>query len=58
MAKEYSYDEVKNHNHNKSSWIAVHNKVYDVTAFLNEVCTDFRIFSFNQKTLLSSRLNK
>lgn len=37
MPTQYSLAEVKKHNDNKSTWIAIHNEVYDVTAFLNEV---------------------
>lgn len=37
MAQQYTFAEVKNHNNNQSTWIVVHNNVYDVTAFLNEV---------------------
>lgn len=34
--KLYSLAEVKSHNTNKSTWLVIHNNVYDVTAFLNE----------------------
>lgn len=37
MAKQYSCEEVKKHNDNQGAWIIIHNNVYDVTAFLNEV---------------------
>lgn len=37
MAQQYTYADVKNHNNNQSSWIVIHNDIYDVTAFLNEV---------------------
>jgi len=30
-------EEVKKHNDVKSSWLIVHNKVYDLTKFLEEV---------------------
>lgn len=36
MAKQYTLAEVKKHNNNQSTWIVIHNTVYDVTAFLNE----------------------
>jgi len=36
MAKQYSRDEVKKHNDNQSSWIIIHNNIFDVTQFLNE----------------------
>lgn len=35
--KTYSLAEIKAHNTNKSSWIVIHNNIYDVTEFLNEV---------------------
>nr|CAB3235063.1 cytochrome b5-like [Phallusia mammillata] len=34
--KVFRLEEVKKHNDVKSSWIIVHNKVYDVTKFLEE----------------------
>ncbi|XP_063908761.1 cytochrome b5 [Zophobas morio] len=34
--KQYSLEEVKKHNDNQSTWIVIHNNVYDVTVFLNE----------------------
>ncbi|CAH1119119.1 unnamed protein product [Phaedon cochleariae] len=36
MAKQYSLSDIKTHNDNKSTWIVIHNNVYDVTNFLNE----------------------
>ncbi|KAG5884485.1 hypothetical protein JTB14_001280 [Gonioctena quinquepunctata] len=36
MTKQYSTQEIKDHNDNKSTWLVIHNTVYDVTAFLNE----------------------
>lgn len=35
--KTYSLAEVAKHNSNQSSWIIIHNEIYDVTKFLNEV---------------------
>lgn len=35
-AKLFSMKEIKEHNDNKSTWVVIHNSVYDVTAFLNE----------------------
>ncbi|XP_053324339.1 cytochrome b5 [Spea bombifrons] len=32
----YTLDEIQKHNHSKSTWIIIHNKVYDVTKFLEE----------------------
>ncbi|KAG8571379.1 hypothetical protein GDO81_011621 [Engystomops pustulosus] len=34
--KYYTLDEIQKHNHSKSTWIIIHNKVYDVTRFLEE----------------------
>ncbi|XP_076808559.1 cytochrome b5-like isoform X2 [Clavelina lepadiformis] len=34
--KIFRIDEVKQHNNIKSAWIIVHNKIYDVTEFLEE----------------------
>ena len=36
MAKAFKREEVKHHNDNQSSWIIIHNNVYDVTSFLAE----------------------
>ncbi|XP_028131707.1 cytochrome b5 [Diabrotica virgifera virgifera] len=36
MTTLYSLADVKKHNDNKSTWIVIHNNVYDVTPFLNE----------------------
>lgn len=33
----YTLDEIQKHNTSKSTWIIIHNKVYDVTKFLEEV---------------------
>lgn len=35
--KTYSLAEVAKHNSNKSAWFVIHNNIYDVTEFLNEV---------------------
>jgi hypothetical protein len=35
--KLYRRDEVANHNSSQSVWIIIHNSVYSVTEFLNEV---------------------
>lgn len=35
--KLYSMAEVAEHKDNKKTWIVIHNGVYDVTEFLNEV---------------------
>lgn len=34
--KTYSLEEVKKHNTPESCWFVIHDKVYDVTAFLND----------------------
>lgn len=36
--KLYTLAEVSKHNTNKSVWLVIHNSIYDVTEFLNEVC--------------------
>lgn len=43
MTQQYSLEEVKKHIDNKSTWIVIHNNVYDVTPFLNEV-SDEKIY--------------
>lgn len=37
-AKLYSLKDIATHNTNKSCFLVIHNNVYDVTEFLNEVC--------------------
>lgn len=39
--KLFKMEDVKKHNDAKSTWIVIHNAVYDVTEFLNEVSTFF-----------------
>lgn len=39
--KLYTLAEVAKHNTNKSVWLVIHNNIYDVTEFLNEVCSFF-----------------
>ncbi|XP_021562616.1 cytochrome b5 isoform X1 [Carlito syrichta] len=34
--KYYTLEEIKEHNHSKSTWIILHHKVYDLTKFLEE----------------------
>lgn len=36
MTEQYSLADVKSHNDNRSTWIIIHNNIYDVTEFLNE----------------------
>lgn len=35
--KLFTLAEVEKHNTNRSTWLCIHNSVYDVTEFLNEV---------------------
>lgn len=39
--KQYSLAEVAKHNSNKSVWFVIHNNIYDVTEFLNEVSKSY-----------------
>ncbi|XP_053768484.1 cytochrome b5 isoform X1 [Desmodus rotundus] len=32
----YTLEEIRKHNHSKSTWLILHNKVYDLTKFLEE----------------------
>ena len=32
----YTFEEIQKHNHSKSTWLILHNKVYDLTTFLEE----------------------
>ena len=34
---KYTWEQIKEHNHSKSLWVVVHDNVYDVTKFLEEV---------------------
>lgn len=54
--KLFSRAEVSKHSDNKSTWLIIHNSVYDVTKFLGEVClftislinsSDTLIFTYN-----------
>lgn len=53
--KTYSLADIAKHNSNTSSWIIIHNNIYDVTAFLNEVriktyiCIFFQHLRFKSK---------
>jgi len=40
MAKVFKLEEIKEHNNGKSSWLIIHDKVYDVTKFLDEVLVE------------------
>lgn len=35
---EFDWDEIKKHNNKSGLWLVVHDCVYDVTSFLEEVC--------------------
>ena len=37
MLKQFTWEEVRQHNNSSSLWIVVNNKVYDVTKFMEEV---------------------
>lgn len=37
--KQFAFEEVKQHSNRASCWLVIHDRVYDVTPFLNEVCT-------------------
>lgn len=38
MAKIFRMSEVSEHNSKKSAWFVIHDKVYDITKFMDEVC--------------------
>lgn len=40
--RKISLEEVKLHNTAKSVWMVIYNSVYDVTAFLEEVCHEVK----------------
>ena len=42
--KLISLEELKSHNNSTSIWLAIHDKVYDVTKFLEEVTALFFLF--------------
>ena len=42
--KEYTVDEVRPHNNKDDCWIIIHDKVYDVTAFLQARAVVFLLF--------------
>ena len=47
--KNFSWEEVKRHNTAESTWVVVHNNVYDVTEFLDEV----RVISVTRSVRIS-----
>lgn len=42
--KEYSLAEVQKHKTAESLWLVIHNLVYDVTKFMDEVCYSLVFF--------------
>ena len=54
--KKITLEEVKSHNVAGSSWLVIHNKVFDVTKFLDEVSEVFH--SKNSKRRLHPILIK
>ena len=52
--KYISLAEIKEHNDGKSTWLVIHDKVYDVTSFLEEVRTPkYTFVAFAVTTLLT-----
>lgn len=54
MTQQFSVEEVEKHNDNKSTWIVIHNNVYDVTPFLNEVSRNklIRYYAFAHSRMI------
>lgn len=48
--KIYSLQDVQKHDSNKSLWLVIHNRVYDITKFLDEVRKCLNVILF--RTLL------
>jgi cytochrome b involved in lipid metabolism len=44
--KLYRRDEVANKNNSQGAWIVIHNSVYNVTEFLNEVSTNLVFYCY------------
>jgi len=44
MSEQFTKKDVAKHNTSESCWIIIHNKVYDVTDFLNDV--RYRLYSY------------
>lgn len=51
--KYYTLEEIQVHNMSNDTWIIIHNKVYDVTCFLEEVGVNYTVLS----TLLADWCN-
>ena len=43
----YTWEEIVKHNNAESLWMVLHNKVYDVTKFMAEVCCTFVLVIIN-----------
>ena len=56
--KVFRLAEVKEHNiskgETKTIWVVIHDKVYDITKFLDEVCSISGLFSFSQLFVAAS----
>ena len=46
---EFDWEEIKKHNDKSSLWIVVHDCVYDVTSFQEEVCK--KVILYNVKLI-------
>lgn len=44
MTTKYSLEEVRKHNGKSSCWLVIHENVYDVTKFMEEVSGDFNVW--------------
>ena len=42
--KVFTLEEINKHNDGRSCWVIIHDKVYDVTAFLEEVSFSFILY--------------
>lgn len=42
--KIYTLEEIKSHNDGRSCWLVIHDKVYDVTKFLEEVARTSQLY--------------
>lgn len=50
--KFYTLEEIRVHNVSTDTWLIIHNKVYDITSFLEEVRAAFiHYFNFNQSLI-------
>lgn len=44
MSRQITREELRNHKDSQGLWIAIHDKVYDVTKFLDEVGVGFIVY--------------